>query len=149
MRTLVLAASLVVALPAAAVEPDCQPIVAATVAEMKAGATDWNAQTETLVRRAAGSACVKAFSGAYGDRSSAARAPGDGPAPVARTTADAKGAPTAKEQVAEGEAGDTGSGDAGKTFLGFKRNDVSASPSKKPYQRKRQPAETEAADESE
>ncbi len=105
--------TLVSASAPAAYAAACEDIVAATIAEMHAGEADWNEQTESLVRRAAGSACVKAMT-----ETAAAGSNLNGPA----GTAD------------EDEPDDD---KAGWQFLGFDVNESTGSPSTKPYQRKR------------
>lgn len=136
-----LISSLVLGLPAVgqAAESDCQAIVAATVAEMEAGAEDWDAQTEALVRRSAGAACVKALSGNYAAPPAAAvSAPGAGAAP--RAPESTKPAPSASATDVAEQEDESSDG----LFPGFKRNEISGSPSKKPYRRKREPEEAEA-----
>ena len=45
----------------------CENVVADTVAELKAGGSQWwSDDVESLVRTSAGSACIKALSGRYG-----------------------------------------------------------------------------------
>ena len=51
-----------------AAETDCEAVVAATLEEMRLGAAgQGSAAEETAARAAAGSACLKASSGRYGD----------------------------------------------------------------------------------
>lgn len=115
----------------------CHDIVSATVAELSAGAAGWDAAIEALVRSAAGSACVKALSGAY-ESATAAPAPDvqeeDGSeALAAMETGDQSEALVAAdttEDVSE-------DGKAGWKFLGFEVNAVTGSPGQKPYERKR------------
>ncbi|MEM6302533.1 MAG: hypothetical protein AAF749_12390 [Pseudomonadota bacterium] len=45
----------------------CSEIVNATVAEMRAGSSEWSGDAEQLIRAASGSACVKLLSTRYGD----------------------------------------------------------------------------------
>jgi hypothetical protein len=140
--SLLLISSYVLCLPAVALaaEPDCQAIVAATVAEMKAGASDWDAESEALVRRSAGAACVKALSGSYGATpASTSDAPGAGVAPRAASSSQQPSASAGGGESAEQEKGGLDG-----LFSGFKRNEISGSPNKKPYQRKREPEQAEA-----
>ena len=114
----------------------CHDIVSATVAELSAGAAGWDAAIEALVRSAAGSACVKALSGAYESATAA-------PAPDVQE--DGSEALAAMETVDQSEAlvaADTTEdvsedGKAGWKFLGFEVNAVTGSPGQKPYERKR------------
>lgn len=131
LLTLIAASFAAFALPAAA--DDCSEIVAATVAELRAGETGWDDRAEAIARRAAGAACVKA--------TAAATTATDGPA--AQTDAAAAAAPAVAATqaqdpdataVPEEEADD---GKAGWKFLGFDVNKVDGSPSQKPYDRKR------------
>jgi len=110
-----LAAVAFVASPAA--DDACRPVVAATVAELKAGAAQWGEREAALARAAAGAACVKVRSGDYAGASMAAAA-GDGDRP------------------ASGDA-ETAATDGLWPFEVFERNDVPGSPSKKPYERRR------------
>ncbi len=132
---------------------DCRAVVANTLAELKAAYPEWDESMETLVRTAAGSACVKASAAAQ--PAAAASAPqmqeqavrADGevvpmtPAPAAgvvssTAVAASEGtAGTASPDAAEAKAED---GDSGwNPFKEIKFNKVSASPSKKPYERRR------------
>ncbi len=125
------------ATPAAFASPgdDCGTIVSATLEEMRVAAGEgWDAGQEALARRAAAAACVKARSGRYealsseavGAQSTAAyETAGE---PSGETSGATGGSPTAET---EGE-------DEGLWPFGeFKINAVPASPSKKPYERRR------------
>ena len=113
----------------------CPDIVAATVAELQAGAAEWNDTIESLVRSAAGSACVKAQSSAYTSETSEA---------AGSEAAGEKAEETVirEEQIAAatGTAADDAQKDDGKAgwkFLGFEVNSITGSPGEKPYERKR------------
>ena len=127
----------------------CAGIAAATVAELKAGAATWGPDDEQLARRAAGAACVKALSAAV-------------TAPLPALTEERLDAPVGAagrdplgddgNSVAAASASELDDGDEAEDeredeeeksglFSGFKLNDVSGSPGKKPYQRKKRNAE--------
>ena len=104
-----------------AAQADCRAIVAATLAEIEAGAPEWDERSAELVRSAAGSACVKALSGiAVGGAST-------GAAQGAAATSDAD---TQTDEDAASETADD-------LWPTLKRNDISGSPNKKPYERAR------------
>jgi len=111
----------VVSLPVAA--EDCSEIVAATVAEMRAGESAWDDRAEAIARRAAGAACVKTYS-------TTAEIADD---PVAEAAAAGIAEPV-ETAMAEEEIDDA---NAGWKFLGFDVNKVEGSASQKPYARKR------------
>ena len=102
-------------------ETDCAAVVSATVAEIAVGAGDrWSPPVENLVRAAAGSACVKAMSGRYADKTLTSGASSfDG----------AEGADGVAEDPSA--AGDDAS-------TGFTFKPLSGSPTRKPYERQRQ-----------
>jgi len=121
----------------AAPSDDCGAIVAATLEEMRVAAGEgWDAGQEALARRAAAAACVKSRSGRYdamtseaiGGRDADSGEPADA---GARETGGSAGSEAAA--AAEAEKEDDGLWPFGE----FKINDVSASPSKKPYERRR------------
>ncbi len=121
---------------------DCAAVAAATVLELKAGAGDeWRSEDEALARRAAGAACVKARSGRYAPVTSEALQPGDNQVLAADGADSAAGAGEASTTAAAGDsagaAADQKDDDGFWPFGEFKINDVSASPSKKPYERRR------------
>lgn len=149
--------------PLSASAADCRAIVANTLAELKAAYPEWDESMETLVRTAAGSACVKAAAAQPAPAASApqmqeqaVRADGDvvpmAPAPAASTVssttvaASEGSADASSSESAEAKADD---GDSGwNPFKEIKFNKVSASPNKKPYERRREvnkaaPAEDE------
>jgi hypothetical protein len=118
-----------------AASEQCADVASSTLAEIEAGAgaplTD---DVAALVRRAAGSACVKARSGRYGaEQTSAAGAQSS--VAIAESSASDANASTGSTET------DTTKEDKKESSLwpfdAVKVNDVSASPSKKPYQRKR------------
>jgi hypothetical protein len=117
---------------AAGAATSCSDIAAATVAELQAGAAEWNDTIESLVRSAAGSACVKAQSGAYTSEAAGEQA-ADGKVQqaVIREEQIAAATTTAVEEK------DVDDGKAGWKFLGFEVNSVTGSPAEKPYERKR------------
>jgi hypothetical protein len=135
MRLIVLAPLLFAASLSAAAD-NCSEIVAATVAEMRAGETGWDERAEAIARRAAGAACVKASSMSStsppGTEEPFAEAASAGP--VTATAAAAETAGPDETDVPEDAVDD---GKAGWKFLGFDVNKVDGSPSQKPYDRKR------------
>ena len=134
MRTIILTALLTALLaPAAArAATSCSDIAAATVAELKAGATEWNDSIESLVRSAAGSACVKAQSSSYTSEAAGEKTVDEKVEEVViREEQIAAATPTAAEEKEEDD------GKAGWKFLGFEVNSVTGSPGQKPYERKR------------
>ncbi len=129
---------------------DCRSVVAATLAELKAAYPEWDDNMETLVRTAAGSACVKASTV---EASTAAPAPAPAPAaipetqleeqavsasgavtPMAVETTTAAAETSASSETAASEADDDSDWNP---FKDIKFNKVSASPNKKPYERRR------------
>lgn len=119
------AAAALLWLPAGPVQADeCAAVAAATVAELRAGAGDaWTENAEALARQAAGAACVKVRSGRFEAVASE---------PVAAAADEAgEHRETAPDELEEA------SGDGLWPFSEFNINDVSASPSKKPYERRR------------
>ena len=136
MRVPSLFAALLVAIALPAAAEDCSDIVAATVAELRAGETAWDERAEAIARRAAGAACVKATSA----RTAVAEEP------VTQSVAgETAAASTAAVAATESEGPDataipeeeSDDGKAGWKFLGFDVNKVEGSPSQKPYERKR------------
>lgn len=119
---------------------DCRDIVDRTVAEMRAGAAEWNEDMERMARAAAGSACVKAAS------APATTAPlGERSVPAA-TTQNAEQAPESAGtggQQAAASAGENGEEEDWHPLKGFKFNPVTGAPGKKPYERRREVYETE------
>jgi hypothetical protein len=118
----------------AAPADDCGAVVETTIEEMRVAAgPSWDAGQEALARRAAAAACVKVRSGRYdalssevvGTRTGEAQAAAMAPAGEAKEAEKAE-----KSQQAENDEGLWPFGE-------FKINDVSASPSKKPYERRR------------
>ncbi len=108
-------------------ETDCAAVVAATVAEIAVGAGDrWSPPVERLVRAAAGSACVKAMSGRYTDKTLTS---GESSFDAGPHTTTIDGA----DEVAEDSSA---AGDDASTGLIFKP--LSGSPTRKPYERQRQ-----------
>ncbi len=113
---------------------ECTDVAASTLAEIEAGAgVPLSDEVAALVRRAAGSACVKAVSGRYGARRTSAT---DAESSVAIAESSA-GAATPSAENGETVATEEKQDSSLWPFDGLKINDVSASPSKKPYQRKR------------
>jgi hypothetical protein len=135
MRTQKLLVTLVACLPVLAIgATDCEPIVDATLAEIKAGSANWDERTEALVRAAAGAACVKAYSGIYADRSSGEDVyRNDVEKSAGLPLVNAATPTTASVQEATATVAEDDSG----WWPKLKRNKVSASPNKKPYERKR------------
>ena len=118
---------------------DCGAIAAATVLELKAGAGDgWRTEDEALARRAAGAACVKARSGRYATPQSDAEKTGEIDLSVTEGAQGASERSTTTAEAASAAATAEPEGDDSLWPFGkFKINDVSASPSKKPYERRR------------
>lgn len=117
---------------------DCGAIVSATLEEMRVAAGEgWGAGQEALARRAAAAACVKSRSGRYDALTSEALGvPSTAAEPAddkAGGQVGGKAANKSGSATAEAEKEDDGLWPFGK----FKINDVSASPSKKPYERRR------------
>ena len=109
-------------------ETDCAAVVSATVAEIAVGAGDrWSPPVENLVRAAAGSACVKAVSGRYTAKTHTS---GESSFDAGPHTTTIDGA----DEVAEDSSA---AGDDASTGLIFKP--LSGSPTRKPYERQRQP----------
>lgn len=135
MRVLSFCAALLAAFTLPAAADDCSDIVAATVAEVRAGEPDWDDRAEAIARRAAGAACVKA--------TSAATAMAEEPvvdSAAAATAATATAAAVTEEQGPDASAipeEEVNDGKAGWKFLGFDVNKVDGSPGQKPYDRKR------------
>ncbi len=108
--------------------PDCREVVAQTVQELKAGYPTWSQDMEQLARMAAGAACVKAANSGVtagaGLQDETVAAAGASSAPEGKS-ADASGANQDEEENWT-------------PFTGIKFNKVSASPNKKPYERRRE-----------
>ena len=105
-------------------EIDCQAVVAATLEELALGAaSEWTTTHTDVAKSAAGSACLKAASGRYGDdlivESVAISSNPEVTATTGDTTAESKGDP---------EAADTG---------GIRFKPMTGSPTQKPYERAR------------
>jgi len=136
---------------------DCRAIVANTLAELKAAYPDWDDGMDTLARTAAASACVKASSATAAAESPALIEERAVPAGEAETTATSTetavaASASAAEATASAEA-ETGSakeeGGSWNPFKDIKFNKVSASPNKKPYERRREVNNTGESEESE
>lgn len=135
--TLVLLLS-VLAFPALA-DP-CAEVTSDTIAEMRAGASGgWSDDVESLVRAAAGSACVKALSGRYSAGS--AGMPADESVVMESTSVpDAAAADLAPGDSSVSAAAEEGDDDTW-SFGGLTFRSMSGSPGKKPYERQREPQE--------
>jgi len=108
-------------------ETDCASVVTATVAEIKAGAGDrWSQPVENLVRSAAGSACVKALSGRYGQSALSTDEPMTDAGPHVTSLDET-------EPVADNTSAASAESGTGITF-----KPLSGSPTRKPYERQRQ-----------
>jgi hypothetical protein len=117
---------------------DCRDIVDDTLAELRAGATQWNDDMERLARAAAGSACVKAGGNATGG--GAAAQIQDQPVPAGDDAAVAERAAGQGEDSASAsgaKAAGASEEESWSPFKDIKFNKVSASPNKKPYERRR------------
>ena len=107
----------------------CADVVDDTIAELRAGtAQQWTDEVESLVRSAAGSACVKARSARYGALATPAEA--DGTAGANATASGSSDNGASSEEVVANDDGSWSIG--GLTFRGN-----NGSPAKKPYQRVR------------
>ena len=123
---------------------DCRSVVDATVAELKAAYPEWDDNLEMLARTAAGSACVKASaSGQPAVTSSrineqAVRADGAvmPVADVQETTASTAAA--SSSEASSSSKTKESSEENWNPFKDIKFNKVSASPNKKPYERRRE-----------
>lgn len=140
-RTLVMSA--LTLLSAAVVAEPCDTVVEDTIAEMRAGAgDDWSSEVERAVRAAAGSACVKAQSGRYEERSPAAVAEEPLMDEALQGSAGAAADSTAAAAVPQAsDAGDEQAGndeEEGFSIGGLTIRGASGSPSKKPYERARE-----------
>lgn len=129
--------------PAASYADSCEDIAADTIAEMRAGtAGNWSDEIQSLVRAAAGSACIKARSGRYTMPQQGSMEPlaegGDdkyvdsASAAAAAPAASEASSPAAAEQASDQE--DDGSWSVG----GLTFRSMSGSPTQKPYERARQ-----------
>ena len=122
---------------------DCRDIVERTVAETRAGSSEWNEDMERLVRSAAGSACVKAGNDDAAPASSPSplneRAVVPAAAPDSTATANVSSSEDSQQSVASEEKDEDWH-----PLKGFKFNPVTGSPGKKPYERRREVYETEA-----
>ena len=140
-RTLVMSA--LTLLSAAVVAEPCDTVVEDTIAEMRAGAgDDWSSEVERAVRAAAGSACVKAQSGRYEERSPGAVADEPLMDEALQRGAGAAADSTAGAAVSQAsDAGDEEAGDGeeeGFSIGGLTIRGASGSPSKKSYERARE-----------
>jgi hypothetical protein len=109
---------------AATAEIDCQAVVAATLDELALGATaEWTESNADLARSAAGSACLKAASGRYGDD----------------LTLESVGVSSDAQRTAapSGKAAESQSGPEGEETGGLKFKPMTGSPTQKPYERAR------------
>ena len=129
-------------------DTDCRAIAAATVAELRAGYADWNDDAEQLARAAAGAACVKATTDARPVTSSQSLSStvvrADGAQQQATVAgSSSSGASGSNGEPANEEQGEKGDDSSWNPFSDIKFNKVSASPSKKPYERRRHSLEDE------
>lgn len=105
----------------------CGDVVEATVAEARAAAgASWTDEKESIVRAAAGSACVKSASGLYDNESVTTEAVS--PSVVGQTGVNEGAASNAPVSPAE---------EAAEADDGFVIRPLTSSPSKKPYERAR------------
>jgi len=124
----------------AAPEDDCGAVVSTTIEEMRVAAGDsWDAGQEALARRAAAAACVKARSGRYDALASEAVEAVEAQDAAAQSAAMSPAGEAEQAEMSEKaeQAGKAESDDGLWPFGEFKINDVSASPSRKPYERRR------------
>lgn len=111
----------------------CSSVVQATLAEMRAGASDWTPEQEQLVRTAAGSACIKALSGRYEEGADMATEALPAASESIETEAVAGSDSAATEASAQGDSSDDDSVSIG----GITFRPLSGSPAKKPFERQR------------
>ena len=105
-------------------EIDCQAVVAATLDELALGAmSEWTATHADLARSAAGSACLKAASGRYGE---------DLLVESVGISSDTQ--PTA---ATDGKPAESPSGPEGEETGGLRFKPMTGSPTQKPYERAR------------
>lgn len=130
LTTLCLGLATAPALLAASAD-DCGAVVETTIEEMRVAAgPSWDAGQEALARRAAAAACVKVRSGRYDALSSEVVGTRTGEAQTAAMSPAGEAEEADNAQQAENDEGLWPFGE-------FKINEVSASPSKKPYERRR------------
>lgn len=105
-------------------EIDCQAVVAATLDELALGApAEWTDTDADLARSAAGSACLKAASGRYGD---------DLTVESIDVSSDTPGATNASGKAVENQ-----NDPEGEETGGFRIKPMTGSPTQKPYERAR------------
>ena len=105
-------------------EIDCQAVVAATLDELALGATsEWTAMHADLARSAAGSACLKAASGRYGE---------DLIVESVGATSD-----THRSATTDGKTAESQSDSEGEDTGGIRFKPMTGSPTQKPYERAR------------
>lgn len=124
LKRVVLGLTFICSANAATAEIDCQAVVAATLNELALGATaEWTQSSADLARSAAGSACLKAASGRYGDDLTLESV---GVSSESQRTASSSG--KAEDSQGEPEGEETG---------GLKFKPMTGSPTQKPYERAR------------
>ncbi len=103
-------------------ETDCEAVIAATLDELRLGSSgQWTAAEEGTARAAAGSACLKASSGRYGDTL------------VVESIGVASGGATELQPA----GGDSGREPDEEESGGIRFTPMSGSPGQKPYERSR------------
>lgn len=115
----------------------CSDVATDTLEELRAGVSDTlDAELEELIRTAAGSACVKALSGRYGEplREPKAKVEESSVIPVAV----AEQAPLTEDS----QQADSEGTEEGWSFGGLKFRSLSGSPGSKPYERQRKDGES-------
>lgn len=124
MKRVILGLMFTCSTSAVTAEIDCQAVVAATLDELALGAmSEWTATHADLARSAAGSACLKAASGRYGE---------DLLVESVGVSSDTQ--PTA---AIGGQAADSKSDPEGEETGGLRFKPMTGSPTQKPYERAR------------
>ena len=124
MKRVILGLMFTCSTSAVTAEIDCQAVVAATLDELALGAmSEWTATHADLARSAAGSACLKAASGRYGE---------DLLVESVGISSDTQ--PTA---ATGGQAADSKSDPEGEETGGLRFKPMTGSPTQKPYERAR------------
>ncbi|MDG1066184.1 MAG: hypothetical protein P8O91_08210 [Luminiphilus sp.] len=124
MKRIILGLIFTYSASAATAEIDCQAVVAATLEELALGATSqWTETHADLARSAAGSACLKAASGRYGE---------DASLESVGVSSDTQRSATTDGKTAVGQSDSRGEETGGLRF-----KPMTGSPTQKPYERAR------------
>lgn len=124
MKRVILGLMFTCSASAVTAEVDCQAVVAATLDELALGATsEWTATHADLAKSAAGSACLKAASGRYGEDLIVESV---GISSDTQLTASPDGKTAESKSDSEGDEGG-----------GLRFKPMTGSPTQKPYERAR------------